>query len=256
MVAHRKLSVPMGVATVAPVLLTLVIFAALWEGAIAAFDIPAFVLPHLIDVAGRFVHDAKPLGDALAATLAESLGGFAIGVAAGIALAVLMTFVPLLERMLLPVVVAINSVPIVGYVPLTLAWFGIGATSKVALVVLATGFVVLINMLHGLKQADAGAIDLLRSFGATKLSILRRLQMPAALPSLVTAIRVAIPRSMIVAIVAEMLGAYRGIGRIIFESTQQMDYLAVWVAVLSASIASVTLYGIAVWLDKRLVWWQ
>ncbi|SAK93968.1 ABC nitrate/sulfonate/bicarbonate transporter, inner membrane subunit [Caballeronia hypogeia] len=256
MVESRKLMLPAGVARIAPVLLTLVIFIAVWEGAIALFDIPPFVLPHVADVAGRFVTDAGALSDALAATLAESIGGFALGVIAGVAIAVLMTFAPFIERMLLPVLVAINSVPIVGYVPLTLAWFGIGATSKVALVVLATGFVVLINTLHGLKQADAGAIDLLRSFGASRIAILYRLQMPVALPSLVTAIRVAIPRSMIVAIVAEMLGAYQGVGRIIFESTQQMDYLAVWAAVLSASLASVVLYGVAVWLDKRLVWWQ
>jgi NitT/TauT family transport system permease protein len=59
-----------------------------------------------------------------------------------------------------------------------------------------------------------------------------------------------------VAIVSEMLGAYRGIGRIIFESTQQVDNLGVWVAVLSASLASVLLYTALVWIDRKLVWWN
>ena len=62
--------------------------------------------------------------------------------------------------------------------------------------------------------------------------------------------------AMIVAIVSEMLGAYRGIGWIIYESTQQVDFLRVWAAVFVAALASMTLYGILVWIDRRLVWWK
>ena len=239
-----------------PVLLALCIFVVVWEGAIFVFKIPDFVLPHLWQIASRMVTSRDQLSDALAATLTESLGGFASGAVLGVVLAVVMLLIKPLERSLLPLVVAVNSVPIVAYVPVTLIWFGIGPASKVALVALSSGFVVLINALHGLKQAPPGAIDLMRSFGASPWSILRRLQLPAALPSIVNGLRVAIPRSMIVAIVSEMLGAYRGIGRIIFESTQQVDNLGVWVAVLSASIASVVLYTLLVWIDRKLVWWH
>jgi NitT/TauT family transport system permease protein len=252
MVALRKLNQ----AGVIPVLVTLLIFVVIWEGAIALFHIPDFVLPHLARIAVRMTSDSHLLADALAATISESLGGFVIGAVLGVAIAALMVLVVPLERSLLPVAVAINSVPIVAYVPATLIWFGIGPASKLALVALSSGFVVLINALHGLKQAETGAIDLMRSFGASRLSILRRLQLPAAMPSIVNGLRVAIPRSMIVAIVSEMLGAYRGIGRIIFESTQQVDNLGVWVAVLSASIASVLLYTALVWVDRKLVWWN
>jgi len=252
MVAFRKLTKAGAVS----VLITLLIFVAAWEGAIALFHIPDFVLPHLAQIAVRLSSDSHLLADALAATLSESLGGFVIGAVLGLAIASLMVLIVPLERSLLPVAVAINSVPIVAYVPVTLVWFGIGPASKLALVALSTGFVVLINALHGLKQAETGAIDLMRSFGASRLSILRRLQLPAAMPSVVNGLRVAIPRSMIVAIVSEMLGAYRGIGRIIFESTQQVDNLGVWVAVLSASLASVLLYTALVWIDRKLVWWN
>jgi NitT/TauT family transport system permease protein len=249
-VALRQLDV------VWPVMLTLLIIVVLWEGAIALFKIPPFVLPHLTSVAERMMQDAALLRTALVATVGESIGGFVLGGVIGVLLGVLLHSAKTLERIVMPVLVAINSVPIVGYVPLTLIWFGMGSASKVALVALSTGFVVLVNALHGLKRAESGAIDLMRSFGASRLSILRRLQLPAALPSIVTGLRVALPRSMVIAIVSEMLGAYQGIGRIIFESTQQVDYLGVWVAVVSASLASMILYGAIAAIDKRLVWWR
>jgi NitT/TauT family transport system permease protein len=96
----------------------------------------------------------------------------------------------------------------------------------------------------------------MKSFGASPLGIMRRLRLPAAMPSVVSGLRVAVPRSMIVAIVGEMLGAYKGLGRVIYESTQQVDLLNVWAAVLFASLASMLLYGFLVWIDRKLVWWR
>jgi len=76
------------------------------------------------------------------------------------------------------------------------------------------------------------------------------------MPAMVTALRISVPRSMIVAIVGEMLGAYGGLGRVIYESTQQIDLLSVWSAVLFASVASMVAYGLLVWIDQKLVWWR
>jgi NitT/TauT family transport system permease protein len=88
------------------------------------------------------------------------------------------------------------------------------------------------------------------------MKIVWRLRLPVAMPSVVTALRIGVPRSMIVAIVGEMLGAYAGLGRMIYESTQQVDLLSVWAAVLVASLASMVFYGVLVWVDQKLVWWR
>ena len=132
----------------------------------------------------------------------------------------------------------------------------LAAASKVALVALAVGFTMLVSALHGLKQPDQAAVNLMRSFGAGSLKIVWRLRLPVAMPSVVAALRIGVPRSMIVAIVGEMLGAYAGLGRLIYESTQQIDLLSVWSAVLVASLASMVFYGLLVWIDQRLVWWR
>ncbi len=252
MVARRNLSL----ARALPVAASLVVLAVLWHGAIALFGIPPFVLPSLWAITTHAVSEFGPLSAALGATLLEAFSGYLLGAAFGLLLAIAMVLVAPLERCLLPLAVAVNSVPIVAYMPLCLAWFGLGPGSKIALIAMAVGFTILINALHGLKLPEEAAVNLMRSFGATPIGIMRRLRLPAAMPSVVSGLRVAVPRSMIVAIVGEMLGAYKGLGRVIYESTQQVDLLNVWAAVLFASLASMVLYGLLVWIDRKLVWWR
>jgi NitT/TauT family transport system permease protein len=252
MVAQRKLSW----GSTVPVLASIFVLLVVWEGAIALFKIPPFVLPSLHSIVRHAGSDSARLGAALVFTFGEAFGGYMLGAALGLLLAVLLVLVNPLERIVMPLAVAVNAVPTVAYAPLFLIWFGIGPASKIALVALAVGFTMLVNALHGLKLADAAAIGLMRSFGAGPLEVVRRLRLPAAMPSVVTALRIGVPRSMIVAIVGEMLGAYAGLGRMIYESTQQVDLLSVWAAVLVASLASMVFYGVLVWLDQKLVWWR
>lgn len=239
-----------------PPALGLVVVLGGWELAIRWLALPPFVLPPLAQIVGRMQADAALLTGGLWMTVIEALSGFGLGALVGLAIAILLVFLPRLEAMVLPVLVAINSVPVVAYAPLALIWFGIGPASKIAMVTLAVGFAVLLNSLHGLKLADPAAMALLRSFGAGPGGIMLKLRLPGAMPSVVNGLRVGIVRSMIVAIVSEMLGAYRGIGWIIYESTQQVDFLRVWGAVVAAAFASMCLYGVLVWIDRRLVWWK
>ena len=252
MVARRSLMW----SRVLPVAVSLLVLVAIWQGAIALFEIPPFVLPGLPAILKHAFTEYKPLSSALGSTLLEALSGYVLGAFAGLFLAMAMVLVKPLERCLMPLCVAINSVPIVAYTPLCLIWFGMGPASKIVLIALAVGFTILVNALHGLKLPEEAAINLMRSFGAGPVGIMRRLRLPAAMPSVVSGLRVAVPRSMIVAIVGEMLGSYKGLGRMIYESTQQVNLLNVWAAVLFASLASMLLYGLLVWIDRKLVWWR
>jgi NitT/TauT family transport system permease protein len=228
----------------------------LWEGSIWLFNIQPFVLPSLHSIVLAIISNGSSLWISMGWTLVEALSGFVLGLLAGLALAILMTVFRTLEAILLPLAVAINSVPTVAWIPLALIWFGMGALSKIVLVILAVSFVILVNSLHGLKQADPQMINLMRSFGASRLTIMRKLQLPAALPNIVSGLRVGLVRSIIVAIVAEMLGAYQGIGWTIFQSTQQVDLLTVWAAVVVSSLVSIALYGLLAWLDTTFIWWK
>jgi NitT/TauT family transport system permease protein len=237
-------------------LLGFIVIAVAWEGAIAAFRIPPYVLPGLATIAHAIWTDLGMLLQALRATLFVAGSGYAIGASVGIALAVAMVLVPALDRAFMPIVVAVNSVPVVAYAPLILVWLGTGPASQIMMVTLAASFTVFINAMQGLRSVDNAAVDLLRSFGAGALRTAWMLRLPAALPAIVNGMRVAAVRSMLIAIVAEMLGASEGLGRVIYESTQQIDFLRVWSAVTVASVASMAIYGLIVWADRRFVWWK
>jgi NitT/TauT family transport system permease protein len=237
-------------------LLGFALVVALWHGAIAWFALPPYILPSMPSIFARMASDALPLGAAVGMTLLEALGGFALGAVLGIACAILFVLLPRLEAVALPILVAINSVPTVAYSPLALLWFGIGPVSKIVMVMLVVGFALLLNALHGLKRADPAAIALLRSFGAGPWGVMLTLRLPGALPAIANGLRVGVVRSMIIAIVTEMLGAYRGIGWLIYQGTQTMDFLQVWAAVAVGSLASMAFYGAIGWLDRRFVWWK
>jgi NitT/TauT family transport system permease protein len=239
-----------------PVACAVVVILLAWQFGAILFDLPTYILPRPIEIVTNAIVNAHLLGGALAVTATEAVLGFLLGAVIGLAVAIAMILVPPLESGLIPLVIAINLAPSVAFVPLALIWFGLGIASKVAMAALAVSFVVLLNVLAGLKRPEADAINLLRSFGAGRLGILWRLQLPAAMPLLVTGLRVGLARSTIVVIVAEMLGAYAGLGQIIYQSTAQVDTLNVWAAVFIASLGSLLLYGVLVAIDRKVVWWR
>ena len=239
-----------------PVTVALAGLLALWELAIALFRVPGFVLPRPLDIATAVMENPGLYASGMLLTALEAIGGFAAGAALGFGLAVLMVLFRPLERALVPIAIAISSVPSIAFIPLALVWFGLGPVSKVAMAALAVVFVVLLNTLNGLKRPDREAINLVRSFGAGRVGILWRLQLPAAMPAVVTGLRVGLARSTIAVIVAEMLGAYAGIGQIIYQATVQVDALHVWAGVAVATAGSLLLNAVLVAVDRRLVWWS
>ena len=95
------------------------------------------------------------------------------------------------------------------------------------LTVLAVSFTILLSMLAGLDRVDRRAVDLMKSFGASRFSVLWRLRLPTALPLLLAGMRVSTVRSVIVAIVTEMLGAHGGLGWVIYQAVLQIDFVQV-----------------------------
>lgn len=227
-----------------------------WEGAVRILAVPPWILPPISGIA-RTVWTARAgLLPAAGTTLFEALAGYGIGAILGILLAMVLALTAPLRRVVLPMVVAVNSVPVAAYAPLALLWFGTGMLSKVVMVAVVVGFTVFLNALDGLTRVDPAAIGLLRSFGAGRLGLLWRLRLPSALPAIATGLRISTVRAMIVAIVTEMLGSQLGLGWTIFEAVLQIDFLRVWAAILVASALSLGLFGIASLLERRLVFWR
>lgn len=232
-----------------------ILLLAVWEAVVRIFQIPTYILPSLSSIFANAFELRGTLMGAAATTVAEVLIGLALGTIVGVILATLLVLVPAAKTVVLPPLVAIHSVPSVAYSPLALLWFGVGPEGKVFMVAFVVSYTILLNTLAGLERVDAAVVNLLRSFGAGPLAILWRLRMPAAAKAIVTGIRLSVVRSMIVAVVTEMLGAYSGLGWIIFQSAQQTDFLRVWSAVLVTSITSLALFALVSAAERKVIHW-
>lgn len=237
-------------------ILGMVLLVALWEGVARGFHLPAYTLPAVSAILGAIWDHRQALLAAGGYTFAEALIGYGIGALAGIVLAVVITLIPAARGVIVPAAAAVNSVPVVAWSPLILLWFGIGMPSKIVMVALAVSFTVFLSALAGLDRVDRRSVDLMRSFGAGRLAILFRLRLPTALPLIAAGLRVSTVRSIIVAIVTEMLGAYDGLGWVIYQAVLQVDFVKVWSAIFVASAASLLFFGLVGFAERRLVFWK
>jgi NitT/TauT family transport system permease protein len=227
-----------------------------WEGLARGLHLPSYILPAVSDILAGVWSKRAVLGEAAGYTLLEALVGYGLGCLIGIGLAVSITMLPVLRGVVLPAATAINSVPVVGYSPLILLWFGIGVASKMVMVAMAVSFTVFLSTLSGLDRVDRRAVDLMRSFGAGRLGILWRLRLPTALPLLLAGMRVSTVRSVIVAIITEMLGAYGGLGWVIYQAVLQIDFVQVWAAIFVASALSLSFFGLIGLVERRILFWK
>jgi len=234
----------------------MVLLVALWEGLARGLALPSYTLPAISEILLSTWEHRAVLGQAAAYTIFEAVAGYVLGCLIGVMLAVAIVLIPAARSAVLPAAMAINSVPVVAYSPLVLLWFGMGMASKVVMVAMVVSFTVFLSTLAGFDRVDRRSVDLMRSFGAGRFSILWRLQIPTALPLIAAGMRVSTVRSMIVAIVTEMLGAYGGLGWVIYQAVLQIDFVQVWSAIFVASAASLTFFALIGYGERKIIFWK
>ncbi len=178
-------------------------------------------------------------------TLAEALLGFLLGSAIGIALASVFVHSRLAERALLPYVIASQTIPIVALEPIIVVSFGRGLTSVVIISTYLTFFPVTIAMVRGLRSPDPRALELMRSYAASRWAIYRKVRLPASIPYLFTALKIAAAASVVGAIIGEAPGGVKeGLGRALINFNQQ--YITgpekLWGTILVAALAGISFY--------------
>lgn len=229
-----------------------------WQVLTAWGDLQPYILPPPGAVFARFV-DVLRNGSLLRNTwytLVEVLAGLAVGVGFASVLGYILAKSRTLERLLAPIIVASQSVPVVAIAPLLIIWFKAGMFSKVLICTLIVFFPVLINTIIGLRTVPEDLRDLMRSLHATRWQTFTRLELPAALPVLLGGLRIGAALSVIGAVVGEFLGAQHGLGYVINQARGLYDTALVFVAVITLNVMALSLYGIVLLLETRLLSWQ
>lgn len=238
--------------------LSLLLALLLWEGLVRTANLPPYILPSPLRVAGRFVQAASD-GTLLrhtSATLLEVVLGLLAGTLLATIFGYLIAKSHLFEKLVAPYLVASQAIPIVALAPLLVIWFGPGIGSKVLICALIVFFPVLVNTVVGLRAVPEDLRALMRSLRATRWQNLKYLEIPAALPVFLGGLRIGATLSVIGAVVGELVGADRGLGFLISVGRGQFDTALVFVAIFTLVTLALVLYGLVVLLESRLLAWQ
>ena len=191
-------------------------------------------------------------------TLTEALGGLVLGTIAGLLVAFGVSRFPQSRDTVLPLAVAINAIPIVAFAPIANNWFGIlSPYSKMAVAASLVFFPIMINVLRGLTDVDASALELMRSYGATPSAVTRRLRIPNALPYFLTGLKVATTLSLIGAVVGEYFGGLTDtLGRVVVGAASALRFDITWSAILVVALVGMGMYLLAVAVERVLIPWH
>ncbi len=229
-----------------------------WEAFARLNRYPAFILPLPGQVWARLL---TALGDGSLTrhsliTLSEVLAGLALGFVLASSIGYAVAKSPALEKALTPYLVASQAVPIVAIAPLLIIWFGAGQTSKVLICALITFFPILVNTILGVRSVEPDLRDLMRSLKATPWQTFIKLELPAALPVLLSGLKVGATLAVIGAVVGEFAGADRGLGFLINIGRNQYDTALVFVGVAALVGMALMLYGSVALLERLLLKWK
>jgi len=234
---------------------TLVIIG-LWQAVVVIFEMPSFILPSPFDVIDRLVHRHQVLLKHSWVTTQEIVLGLLLGLSMGLLFALQMLMFKPLKRWLLPILIASQAVPVFAIAPVLMLWLGYGISSKIVMAALIIFFPVTTCCYDGLRNTPVGYLDLAKTMGATKWQMLRHIQLPAALPTLASGIRVAVVIAPIGAVAGEWVGSSAGLGYLMLQANARMMIDEMFAALFILSSLSVALYFVTDKLLKKLIPWQ
>lgn len=227
----------------------------LWELLVRQWGLSALVLPAPSAIAASLWTGLATgyFWPHIRATLQALLLGLAAGSAIGLLAGMALAESELLERVLKPYVVVSQVVPKLALAPLFVLWFGFGMLPTVLITALICFFPLMENTLTGLRQVDAQRLQLFRMLGATRLQTLLRLKLPTGLPAILAGLRVAVVLALVGAVVAEFMGASRGLGAVVIAAQGMMDTTLMFAALVLIAAMGLLLYQVCLVLERRLL---
>ncbi|MCC6195659.1 MAG: ABC transporter permease [Burkholderiales bacterium] len=228
---------------------------AVWQVVCMSARIPVWLLPSPQQIVTETWAIRSILPMHFLATLWTVLGGFFLAVVTAVPLAVAVVYSRVLRQIIYPLLLMLQSVPKVAIAPLLLIWVGYGMTSNIIVAAAVSFFPIVINTATGLEAVEAELLDLTRSLDAGKLKVFWRVRLPWALPYVFSSLKVAITLAVIGAVVAEFVGADKGLGYLILTNSGQMRTAVMFGVLVLLSLLGIACFYAVVWIEKLLCPW-
>lgn len=234
----------------------LALLLAIWEFGVSSRNLPYFSRPSL--VASRLVAifaDGSILRH-ISVTMTEIAAGYLLGTAVGLALGIVLGRSKILSDILQPFIIGLYSIPKIALAPVFIVWLGLGIASKIAVVFLATFFLVFFNSYAGLLGINEELVRLARLMGASWPQTFGRVILPAAAGQIFLGLKTAVPYAVIGAVIGEYIGSSEGLGYYILYASQTFDAPSLFAGILIlVAIVFLANTGLAR-LEGRLIRWR
>jgi len=212
------------------------------------FGSPAGVL-----AAGRRTFVDGSMAVDTTATIYETVMGFVLGTLVGSGAGLMLWYSRFVARVVEPAAVAFNGVPKIALGPLIIIWLGAGVESKIVLAFVSTLVVAFLASYGATREVDADLVTLLRSIGASRWQIFRKLLLPSAMPFMFAAMRINVGFALVGAVVGEFISSQHGVGHAVFVAGNLFDLNTVWLGILELSIVAAIMYTLLARCERLLV---
>lgn len=233
-----------------------IIILILWQFLPTILHIPSYTFPTFFSVIKAIVDNFSTMLNNTLITSLEAVSGLLIALFVSIFLAFLMAYFKLFKRVLYPLILFWQIIPLITIAPLLLIWFGFGVLSKILLVFLVCLFPCLVSLISGFNNVNLEAIELFKTMGANKLQIFKIIVMPSTLYSLFSGLKIATTYCLSSALVSEFLGAKYGLGIYMAMSLSSFDTSVVFAIVLITITITLLLYKTVEVIEKYLLKWE
>ncbi len=237
-----------------PWLFTLALFV-LWEAVCRIFHVDQFILPAPSAIFAAMAQYRWPLTRHSFVTLWTTMAGFAVAVAFGIVLGLIVGWSRTIYRGLYPVMIGFNSIPKVAVVPILVVWFGIGEVPAILTAFLISFFPIVVNVATGLATMEPELEDVLRALGASKLDIMLKVGIPRTQPYLFGSLKVAITLAFVGTVVSETIAANAGLGFLMVQAGSNFQMPLVFAGLLLLAVEGIAMYAIFAYVEVYFTRW-
>lgn len=227
-----------------------------WQLIIWMCHLPDYFLPSPVQVFLVLIHQAPVIFTQAETTILETLLGLLYGVLLGGFAAIIVTIFKSLRLWVIPILVLSQAIPTFAIAPLLVLWLGYGVASKVATATIMIFFPIVTSLYDGLQQTPQIWLDIAKTMNASRWKMLRYIQLPAAMPSFASGLRIAAAIAPIGAVVGEWVGSSRGLGYLMLNANARMDIPMMFAALFVLTMFTLILYFFVDRLLKKFIWWK
>lgn len=225
------------------------------EAVVVVFGIRSYYLPRPSVIASTIMATPGAYLAGLWRTFLETVLGFVAGSLFGVAMAVVFHRWQTLRELFFPLFIVSQTIPVIAFGAVVVLWFGNTLFAKAVISFYISFLPVTVNTMLGFSAVDPRQVQLMRSFGATDAQILRRLYLPAALPQLFVALKLASSLALVGAIVGEWFGDTTGLGVLLLQAMYNENVAGIWATIVVSACLGMGLYGAVSYAERRIVFW-